>query len=76
MWAALRAWWWRRVRGYEYEVCHSCGCPVGVVWHVDDVLWNEIVGDPGGIRCVSCFDGECAERGIILTWEPRELVRA
>lgn len=70
----LRRWWWRHVRRYDSELC-SCGRPVRVVWHADDVLWAEIHGDPG-VLCVECFDRRCAARGVILTWEPRELVRA
>lgn len=73
---ALRRWWWRYARGYRHEICHSCGRPVEVVWHGDDVLWNELMGGPAGVLCVTCFDRACATRGIILTWEARELVRA
>lgn len=67
-----RRWWWRHVRGYEHEICDGCGRPVAVVWVTDDVLWDEI---GRGVLCVACFDRECAARGIILTWEARDLVR-
>lgn len=73
--ARLRAWWRFVVLGYRYEVCQGCGRPVEVVWHTDDVLWQEVKGAED-VLCVRCFDRRCASRGVILTWEPRELVRA
>lgn len=73
--AWLRKWWQIALRGRGREFCHSCGRTVDVVWwEPTDVLWNEISGDDG-VLCVRCFDERCAQRGVILTWEPRELVR-
>lgn len=70
----LRRWWRRLLGSHAIEWCHRCGRTVDVVWQSDDLLWNEISGD-AGVLCVPCFDRRCAARGIILTWEPRELVR-
>lgn len=59
----------------EIEVCGRCGDRIAMVWLADDALWNEIAGKTG-VWCAVCFDRECAERGIIVCWEPREVVRA
>lgn len=54
-WARIRAAWHYIVRGYESEVCFSCGRPVEVVWHVPDWIWEAVIDGPGGIRCPRCF---------------------
>jgi hypothetical protein len=65
---------WRRLLGDRtVEWCHRCGRTVELVWYADDVLWNEVSGNDG-VLCARCFDRRCAARGVILTWEPRELV--
>lgn len=71
----LRTWWWRRVRLSNREICHRCGRPVEAVFLAEDVLWDELIGGPAGIRCIRCFDLMCAERGIIVAWDVHEVVR-
>jgi hypothetical protein len=68
--ARLRRFWWQRVRRYRYEMCQRCGRPVRVVWTASDNLWNVIESGPDGIRCVECFDRDCAEQGRALRWRP------
>jgi hypothetical protein len=71
-----RRWLWRHVRRYDGEICHSCGKPVHLVWWADEALWEEIVGGPGGIRCVLCFSRECWDRRISVAWRPKVDFRA
>jgi hypothetical protein len=71
----LRRWWRRLLGDRTLEWCQSCGRTVAVVWlAVPDVLWNEVHGRDD-VLCVPCFDARCEERGVVLTWEARELVR-
>ena len=35
--------YWRHIRRHPYELCNSCGCPVGLVWHASEGLWNYVV---------------------------------
>lgn len=53
------------------QFCHRCGRRDGLIWWAPDELWTQIMGGPGGVRCVRCFDRECQERGIGLLWVPR-----
>ena len=69
--ARLRAAYWFLLKCYEYEVCQSCGRPVGLVWTAPDDLWRELVSeDGGGIRCIPCFDALSPDS---LRWVPRAL---
>ncbi len=72
--AKARWLWWRWVRRYRYEVCHSCGRPVSrctpTWWHAPDSLWEEVAGGPGGVMCAACFTHECRSRGITVSWQP------
>jgi hypothetical protein len=52
----IPALYWRHVRRYEFEVCHRCGHPVGLVWRTSDDLWRQVMGHSGGVLCVRCFD--------------------
>ena len=45
----------------------------GVVWTATDELWQRIVGGPGGVMCVGCFDAACERRGLYLRWTPGPL---
>jgi hypothetical protein len=71
--ARLRRWLWSAVRRYGYEICYACGRPVDVVWTAPDELWLRIVGGPGGILCVACFDGLCRSEDTYLRWVPEPL---
>lgn len=50
------------------EICQRCGFQVAVVWRASDELWERIVGRPGGVLCVKCFDELCKQRGLFLYW--------
>lgn len=53
------------------EFCHRCGRRVRNVWWAHPELWNEVTGmGEGGVRCASCFDIECGERGVRVVWHP------
>ena len=52
------------------EFCHTCGRDVGVVWTAPDALWEDLVGDPGGVLCVDCFDELAAGAGLFVRWIP------
>lgn len=69
--ALLRALWWFGVRAYRFEICFSCGRPVGLVWAADDQIWLDVFENRGGICCIGCFDRRFAqETGVILHWKP------
>jgi hypothetical protein len=53
------------------EHCHKCGNPVGVIWTAPDELWQAVMGTPGGIRCIRCFDEEAEAKGRLLRWVPQ-----
>lgn len=70
--AELRRWYWRFVRGYEYEICDRCGGAVGRCtgswWGADDVLWEDVNGGFTGVMCPPCFTEACDSRGIWIAW--------
>jgi hypothetical protein len=68
--ARARAFWHHAIRGYRYEICGECGRPVDVVWTADDELWLEVVGQPGGLLCIPCFDTKVERSGLFLCWTP------
>lgn len=68
--ALLRAIYWRHLRGYKYEVCHDCGRPVRVVWMAPDGEWERVMGGPGGVLCIPCFDDRSP---YSLRWGPSPL---
>lgn len=52
--ARIRRWYWKRIRGYRYEICgrsdhphgairQGCGRPVGVIWRAPTSIWNYVV---------------------------------
>jgi hypothetical protein len=53
-----------------HEFCKCCGRRVDVVWETSDELWREVVGDPGTVRCIECFDREARTTGTLLRWIP------
>jgi len=55
------------------EFCKSCGCTVEAAFHVRDEVWKKVVGDPGTVRCIRCFDKEAQTKGIFLRWSERDL---
>jgi hypothetical protein len=56
-----------------YEFCKVCGRDVEVVFHVEDSLWEQVVGDPGTVRCLRCFDKAARKKGVWLRWIHRPL---
>ncbi len=60
--ARFRMLYWLLVRRYKYEICHHCGRPVKVVFHVPDEIWEIITGNArsyngeagAGILCAPC----------------------
>lgn len=68
--ARLRSIWHHVIKGYRYEVCGQCGRPVDVVWEAPTELWQEVMGDPRGLICIPCFDGELEQRGLFARWVP------
>jgi hypothetical protein len=52
------------------EVCWDCGAQVGLYWHASDELWALVMGEPGGLLCVRCFDRRAWDQGRLLRWEP------
>lgn len=76
---SLRRWFWRRVLRYHYEICYSCGRPVGhrnpfgreplTWWRAEDELWDFVEGTAGGLRCPQCFTRECTNVGIPIHWK-------
>lgn len=55
----IRAFWWRRIRRYAYEICQSCGRPVGkgiggTYWRAPDEIWAAVAGWDG-------WDRDCGE---------------
>lgn len=71
-WANARRLYWIFLRGYEYEICDRCGCPVSRCvnswWETDDALWFKINGRHEGVMCPPCFTTACAEQGISVRW--------
>ena len=39
----LRRFYWRHIRRHRYEICRTCGRPVGLVWHAREGLWNYVI---------------------------------
>lgn len=75
--ARLRALYWVLLRGHDTEICHYCGGPVRVVFHVPDAIWGAVTGKartPGGeaalgILCVPCVDDLALNAGLpFLRW--------
>lgn len=66
--ARWRALWLIVVRRHETEICSICGGRVRLVWHVDDDLWLEAMGEVGGVACPNCFDRFAGESGPFLYW--------
>lgn len=46
------------------ERCQRCGRAYAIVWAAHNDLWNEVVGQEGGMLCPDCFTVECEQRGI------------
>lgn len=75
---SFRRWFWQRIRRYRYEMCGSCGRPVGhhhrfgneplTWWRAPDDLWNAIEGGAGGLRCPQCFTRDCDNAGVPIHW--------
>lgn len=58
----------REVFSWEYESCKKCGSIFRIMWHVDDHIWQEVVGvndDTGGSLCVDCFV-KLAEKKVFI----------
>lgn len=69
----LRRWYWRFVRGYEYEICNECGRAVGASsgptwWSAPDWLWERVMGSPNGVLCMPCFAVHVDAAGYGMHW--------
>lgn len=60
----------------EHELCSRCGRRYPHVWIASDELWERVTGrsDGGGLMCMTCFDRQAEENGIVLYWECAEKV--
>ncbi len=67
--AGARQAWWAYVRGHDGECCEFCGQPYPL-WHAPDDLWGDLMGGPGGLCCIRCFDWLARRRGLWLRWRP------
>lgn len=71
--ARLRAVWHYIGRGYEYEICMTCGRPVGRAtgswWGAPDDLWRRVSGDANGVLCPLCFTAAADALGEPIHWE-------
>lgn len=51
------------------EKCQRCGLRYPTVWMAPNELWVRVTGTEGsGLRCMSCFDQEARQNGIVLYW--------
>jgi len=75
--ARLKALYWYAIRGYDSEVCQSCGNRVGLAWLAEIEDWRAVMSRPGddGILCIHCFDGACDKQGKFVRWRPEVLDR-
>jgi hypothetical protein len=66
----LRVWIKRFLARYMLvmEYCKTCGREVECVFHVDDSIWEDVVGDPGTIRCLRCFCSAAEKKGHYFRW--------
>lgn len=64
--AKFKEWLARRMLLVEF--CHRCGRRVRNVWHVSDELWAKVHGPGQSPWCLSCFDREADDKGMILYW--------
>lgn len=55
------------------EFCDLCGRDVEVVFRVEDKHWELIIGDPGAVRCLRCFDAAAQEKRVFLQWNHKPL---
>jgi hypothetical protein len=57
--------------GWPGEICKRCGRRNVLAWSVPDAVWMSVVGDPGTIWCLTCFDEEAHRFGIKYQLEPK-----
>lgn len=79
----LRRFYWKRLRGWESEICQECGRPVRVVWWChDNRLWEKVTGNArparsrepaAGVRCINCFDEAAKHVCDWIEWAPVNL---
>jgi hypothetical protein len=71
--ARLRAVWHFWVRRYPYEICMTCGRPVGPHtgswWKADTELWFAVNGGYDGVLCPPCFTAGADAIGEPVHWE-------
>lgn len=54
--------------------CQDCGTPDNIVWTIESVFWNRVLGgegardDPGGLLCVPCFVKRADAAGFVCRW--------
>lgn len=76
--ARARRWFWRHVRGYEYEVCERCGHRVSpsangeplTYWTAIPAVWALVMGDSQEVVCPDCFTRQAAALGVPIYWQP------
>lgn len=65
----------------ESEHCQICGEEYGekygYIWSVPDSLWEKVTGikNKSGLRCINCFSLEAKEKGIVIYWHGKEMIK-
>lgn len=68
--ALCRCLFWVLGFGYYGETCQVCGRPY-VLWRAPDDIYQQVVGDAGGLFCPNCFDRAAGKAGLDLQWVPQ-----
>lgn len=75
--AMLRALYWMLIRRHKTELCQACGCPVAIVYHAPDWIWQAVTGRARypdghaapGILCPECLSDKAEVVGLpYLRW--------
>lgn len=48
--------------------CADCGTEENIVWFTDNVFWNDVMGDEGGILCTNCFVVRAEKKYKVTGW--------
>lgn len=68
--ARARSFWHHVICKHSSEVCGECGRPVEQAWLADNETWQNVMGDEGGLLCISCFDAMLEGHGHFVRWVP------
>ena len=55
------------------ERCQSCDRRYAYVWSAPKALWNRIMGDESGLRCIDCFDALLRDEDMLVRWIPQSI---